>query len=158
MSITIPSQSTSSNGSIVVTESHKMASGAPSDGRDISIEEPVSGNSRQVLLFNVGDSGGDFRSGDNSVEVQELVSDGLSDIVTSFVLQQFVVKSVLSSEDFNLTHGVGVVRSDDLTSIEHLVRVDFITMEITSEKTSIRVRSIDALVEGNIRKRTQQSM
>lgn len=63
----------------------------PSDSSNFSIEEPVSGDSAQVVSVNTGDSGGNFRSGNLSAEVEELVSDGLSDVVSSLVLKELVV-------------------------------------------------------------------
>ena len=112
--ITIPSQSTSSHWSIVVAQSHEVVDWSPSNSRNFlqkflisniiiksySIEKPVSSNSAQMRLFNISDSGSDFSSWDNSVKVsfqnklfdfliylQELVSEGLSNVISGFLLE-----------------------------------------------------------------------
>lgn len=89
--IAVPAQGGSSGSSVVGSVVGQMTNGAPSDHTDINIEEPLSGGSDQVFSFNVGDSGGNFRSGNLSVQVQDLVTEGLSDVVSGFVLEEFIV-------------------------------------------------------------------
>lgn len=85
-SITVPTESTSSHRSIVMSQGHERMYGSPSNSGDFVIEEPVSGNSGKMWLFNAGDSLGSFRSGDDSVKIQELVSEVMGDFSTSFGL------------------------------------------------------------------------
>lgn len=63
----------------------------PSDNGNISIEEPVSGNSLKVLLRKVGDSGGSLRSGNSSAEEEDLFTDFGSNVGSSLLLEEFVV-------------------------------------------------------------------
>ena len=55
-----------------------------------------------MFSFNIGDSCGNFGSRNLSVQVQELVTEGLSNIVSGFVLEEFIVQVVLGSENFSL--------------------------------------------------------
>jgi len=51
---------------------------------------------------------------------------------------------------------VSPVGGDELGNIEHLPSVDFITVEVTTEETSIRVGLVETLLEGDIGKGTQE--
>lgn len=137
VTVSVPAQSTSSDTSVVYVEKSQVMDGTPSDDADISIEEPVSGCSDQMFSFNIGDSGGDFRSGNLSVQVQELVTEGLSNIISGFVLEEFVVQVVLGSENFSLIKMEGVVGQDHLGHEEHLMGMDFISVEVVTYKTGV---------------------
>lgn len=49
-------------------------------------------------------------------------------------------------------------RGNHLTQINHLISEDFITMEITSEKSSVAIGSIETFVDGDIRVLTEVVM
>lgn len=53
---------------------------------------------------------------------------------------------------------VGVVREDELRGIEHLVGMDFITVEVASEDTSVGVREVEGLLDGDIGELTQHGV
>lgn len=156
--VSVPSEGTSSPRSVVVTVSHDVVDWAPHNGRNFSVEEPFEGDLLEMLGVHIGDSSSDLRSGDSSVQVEDLVSDGLGDIVTSFMLKELVVKLVLGSESFNFVHEVGVLSQNNLRHVEHLRGVDLVTVEVTTEETSVGVRSVDGLVNGQVGKGTQVLM
>lgn len=149
-SISVPAESGSSEGSVVERETHHVSSGTPSNDGKFIIEEPVSGDSLEVSSLEVGDSGGDLASGDSSVQVEELVSDGLSDVVSGLVLEELVEEFVSGSVELDLVDVGSVLSEDDLREVEHLEAVDLVSVEIGSEDTSIRVRGVDGLVDGDV--------
>lgn len=108
-----------------------------------------------MLLVETGNSLSGFRSWEDSVEMEDLISDLVSGISGGILLQHFVIQVVLSSNDFDLVKVKSIVRSDKLAEEEHLESVDFISVEIGVEKTGVRVGSVKGLLDGQIWELTQ---
>lgn len=53
---------------------------------------------------------------------------------------------------------VGVVRKDELRDIEHLEGMDFISVDVASEETSVGVGEVEGLLDGDIGELTQHAV
>lgn len=95
------SKSGSLVGSVVMAHVDDVMEWTPGDDGGFLVPEPFAGHSWQVSVVHVWNSGGDFCSWNDSVQVGNLssVSGRLLDGVVSF--QQIVPVGVSGSEDFN---------------------------------------------------------
>jgi len=111
-----------------------------------------------VISINVGDSGGNFTSWHSSSLEEELGTNFVVDIFWSLGSKKRVVKGVSSSDDLNI---VKIMSPDGWkadTTIVHLSGENFISEEVVTEETRVRVSHVVGISSGNIWQVTEKSV
>lgn len=129
--------------------------GAPSDHTYISIEEFIKDDSLQIIFFNVANTFGEFRSGDSSAKIGDLVSQFGTQFKSIFLSHKLVEDLVSGSEHFMFGNVLRILSQDELGKEHHLLAVDLISEEITSEKSGVRIGHVMGLVKGDVGVGTQ---
>jgi len=93
----------------------------------------------------------DLRPGYVSVQVEHLLPDLLHQLGTGLQGQQFVVERVSASDDLNIVNVVTVDSGQTNATVVHLSGENFISVEPIAENARIRVRTVQALLSGDIR-------
>lgn len=129
--------------------------GTPGNQRNFLIPEHSGSGSVQKTSIQSGDSAGDFASGHSASKVGDLSGNAVGNSSGILFAEEFVEELSSGSEDFSLVDGGSVFREQHLREVEHLVAENFVTVEVVTEQTSVRVREIVALVEGHVREVTE---
>lgn len=124
--------------------------GAPSDHTQISIEEFIKDYSLQIIFFNAADTFGEFRSRDSSAKISDLISQFGTQCKSVFLSHKIVENLVSSSEHFVFGNVLRILSQDELGKEHHLLAVDFISEEVSSEKSRIRIGHVMGLVKSDI--------
>lgn len=147
--VSVPSESTSLNGSVVVREINDSVQWSPSNNGQFSIPEPSGGSSVEQSSIEVGDSLGEFASWDSSSQIGDLLSNSLGSLSGS-LFSELVVDLVLGSEKLDGIQVAGVLGENNLGDVEHLRGEDLVSEKVVSEQSGIAVGEVVALVEGDI--------
>ena len=121
----------------------------------LGIIEPLVAQVLQVIVINVSNSLGDFASSDSSVQVQDLRSNFLDNVWWCFSSEESVVQWVSASVDFYIIQVVRVDGWETHTTVVHVSCEHFITVEVVTPNTWIRVGVVKWFLSGDIRKITQ---
>lgn len=113
--------------------------GSPVGESGLGIVEPFVSQSLHVVGIEVRDSLSNLGSGDSASSLDHLLSNFSVDIVMGLEVHELVVEVVSASDDLNIVHVMGVDGRETHTAVVHLTGENFITHEVVSEETAIRV-------------------
>lgn len=85
-----------------MTEGQDLMDRSPSYTRQISIEKLIQDHSLKSVLLNAGDSFGEFRSGNSSIQVCDLIGKFEREFISVFFGEQLIEKGVSGSKHFML--------------------------------------------------------
>lgn len=100
MLVSVPSQSTSLDGSVVMREVNNSVQWSPSNNGQFSVPEPSGSSSVKQSSVEAGNSLGEFASWNSSSQVGDLLSNSLNSLGGS-LLSELVEDLVLGSEKLN---------------------------------------------------------
>jgi len=104
-----------------------------------------------VVGIEVGNTLGNFRAGDATALLDHLESNfTVGGGLTLSVVHEGVVDVVARADNLNIVHVVRVNSGETDTTVVHLSSEDFVSEEIVSEKTRVRVRVEQSFSDGDI--------
>jgi hypothetical protein len=104
-----------------------------------------------MVGIDVADSLSDLTARHPSVKVKHLGTNLLHNISSRLNIHELVVKGVTSTYNFNIIHVVGINGGEGNATVVNLAIETFISEEIVSKNTTVRVRTIQALLTSDIR-------
>jgi hypothetical protein len=135
-----------------------MFNWSPVSEARFSIVEPLVGNSLENMVVNVSNSLCNFSSGNSSSKLNHLCTNFLVKSNSGLIIQELVVQIVSASDDFNIVEVMSIDGRHVNTTVVHLSSEDFVSKEVVSEDTSIRVSVVMAVSSGDIYEVTKQSV
>jgi len=111
-----------------------------------------------MVGINVRNSSSNLTSWKSSSHLEHVLSDLLVNIFWSFGSEKVVVHGVSSSDDLNI---IKIMSPDGWkadTAIVHLSGENFISEEVVTEKTTVRVSHVVSISSGDIRQVSEKSM
>ena len=124
----------------------------------LSIVEPLVGKLFNVISINVRNSSSNFSSWNSSSHLEHVLSDLLVDILWCLSSEKGVVHGVSSSDDLDVIKVMGPDGWEADTAIVHLSGEDFVSEEVVTEKTTVRVSHIVSISSGNINQVSEKSV
>ena len=112
----------------------------------------------QVVVIDVGDTLGNFRARDATVQIKHLGSDLLENIGTTLDAHQLIIELVSTSDYLDIIEIMSVDGGKADTAVVHLAGEYLVAEEVMSENTAVTVRTEDAFVTSDIRKVANHGM
>jgi hypothetical protein len=114
--------------------------GSPVGEGGLGIVEPVVAHVLHVVSIEVSNTLGNFRARDTTALLDHLLSDlTVSGGLALGVSHEGVVDVVARTDNFNIVHVVTVDSGEAHTAVVHLSGEDFVSEEVVSEKSTVRV-------------------
>ena len=129
---------------------------SPVSERRFRIVEPLVSQVSHVVCIQCSNSWSNFTSVNSTTELKDLLADFTVDVTVVFLTHYLVVQMITSTVNFNIIHVVRVNCWDTNATIVHLAGKDFISEEVVSPKTSIRIGEVVTLSFSNINKISNQ--
>ena len=124
-----------------------------------SVVEPLVGKVLNVVSVNLGNTSRPFAASHVPSLLKHRCGNALvHDRMVVVAIHEVVVESVASPNDFNVVHVVTVDSGHTNTAVVHLPSKDFITEEVISPKTTVRVREIVTVRNRDVRECTNHGM
>jgi hypothetical protein len=111
-----------------------------------------------VISINVRNSSSNFSSWNSSSHLEHVLSDLLVDILWSLSSEKGVVHGVSSSDDLDVIKVMSPDGWEADTAIVHLSGEDFVSEEVVTEKTTVRVSHVVSISSGNINQVSEKSV
>jgi len=124
----------------------------------LGIVEPLVSKLLNMICVDVRDSSGDLSSWKSSSKLEHVLSNLLVDFFWSFSSEKLVVHGVSSSDDLNIVKIMGPGGWEADTAIVHLSGEDFISEEVVTEETTVRVGHVVGISSGNVWQVTEKSV
>ena len=124
----------------------------------LGIVEPLIAKLLNVVVVNVGNSLGNLASWQSSAELEHVLTNIGVNRLWGLGGQKLVVEMVSASNALNIIEVMRVDGWKANTAIVHLSSEDFVSEEVVTEKTTVRVGEVVGISSGNIRKVSEKSM
>jgi len=142
----------------VRTASSNSLDGTPVSESGLSIIEPFVSESLHVVGIEVSDSLGNLGSGDSASSLDHLLSDFSVNLIVRLEVHHLVVEVVAATDDLNVVHKVRVDGGEADTTVVHLTREDFVTHEVVTENTTVRVGEEVSIGDSDINEIGEESV
>jgi hypothetical protein len=127
---------------LVRTDVRNTFNRSPVSERGLGIIEPIIAEMFEVMVVKMSNSLCNFTARNSTVKRQDLVSDLLGDFTWCLTCHEFVVEAVTTSENFDIIKIVRVDSGKANTAVVHLSSEDFVSEEIVTPDTAIRVSEV----------------
>ena len=128
---------------LVRTNTSSVLNCSPVSPRRFSIVEPLISEVLDVVGVHLWDTGGPFTASHVASLLEYWSSDSLVDNVGVVVeVHAVIVETVACSNNFNIVNVMTVDSGHADSAVVHLSNKDFITEEVISPKSTVRIREI----------------
>ena len=129
---------------------------SPVGERWLSIVEPLVAKLLDMVVIDMSNSLSDLTSWKSSTELEHVCSNFSVDSLWALSGQKLVVEVVSASDALNVVEVVRVNGRKANSTVVHLSSEHFVSEEVVTEKTSIRVSEVMGISSGDIREITKE--
>ena len=143
---------------LVGTDGSGGLNGSPVGESGLSIVEPGVAQVLHVVVVDVGDTLGNLGSVESAAEGKDLATDVLVNVGVVLLALEGLEQVGAATDNLNVVQEVRVDGGQADTAVVHLTGEDFVTEEVVSEETGVRVGEVVAVSSGDINELTEESV